>query len=92
VNEWLDYLFKSLPFVMAAIAWAIRQEIRANRQEDKLSELQKTVEDDRKSNDEKTKALDSKLDKILEGQNTLLVSQARTEEQIKTLYNDRRTP
>lgn len=92
MNEWLDYLFKSLPFVMAAIAWAIRQEIRANRQEDKLSELQKTVEDDRKSNDEKTKALDSKLDKILEGQNTLLVSQARTEEQIKTLYNDRRTP
>lgn len=92
MNEWLDYLFKSLPFVMAAIAWAIRQEIRANRQEDKLSELQKTVEDDRKSNDERTKALDSKLDKILEGQNTLLVSQARTEEQIKTLYNDRRTP
>lgn len=89
MNEWLDYAFKSIPYVCGAVAWAIRQEIRANRQEDKMNELQKTVDEDRRANDEQSKLKDAKLDKILDLVQQSLISQARTEEQIKTLFNDR---
>ena len=71
VESIIDAFFKSLPFIVAGIAWGTRLEIKLQRLEDKMVTVT---------------TLEAKLDQLIQLQHESSINLARMEEQLKNLY------